>query len=182
MREVIGKEEFNAANAGTIEESFKNYYIPLLNYAHGFLKDRDEGEDVVQGVFYRLLKKKELIDVSKPLNSYLFTAVRNSCIKRINHMKVKAEYKEKVIHFEDKISNSTMEKVITNELENEVRNAIKDLPEQCKLIFTLSRQNGLKYAEIADCLNISVKTVEKQMGKALKVLREKLKTYLPIYV
>ncbi len=75
-----------------------------------------------------------------------------------------------------------MEKVINNELENEFRNAINDLPEQCKLIFTMSRQSGLKYTEIAEYLNISVKTVEKQMGKALKVLRERLKNYLPIHV
>lgn len=186
MREDIGKEglevKIDARNVSTIEASFKTYYMQLLNYARSFLNDKDEAEDIVQGVFYQLLKKEEAIDVSKPLNSYLFTAVRNSCIKRINHMKIKAQYKENAVHFDTKSSNSTMEKVINNELENEFRNAINDLPEQCKLIFTMSRQSGLKYTEIAECLNISVKTVEKQMGKALKVLRERLKNYLPIHV
>jgi RNA polymerase sigma-70 factor (ECF subfamily) len=68
--------------------------------------------------------------------------------------------------------------VMGRELEEQIKNAIENLPQQCRLIFTLSRQSGFKYAEIAEQLEISVKTVENQMGKALKVLREKLKSYL----
>jgi RNA polymerase sigma-70 factor (ECF subfamily) len=71
-----------------------------------------------------------------------------------------------------------MDRVIGKELEEQIKNAIENLPEQCRLIFTLSRQSGFKYIEIAEHLEISVKTVENQMGKALRVLREKLKSYL----
>ena len=165
-----------------IEKLFTDHYMQLLNFANRFLKDKEESEDIVQGVFYQLLRHKDTLDISKPLKSYLFTATRNSCIKRINHLKVRTEYKKDLVHFWDRSSNSTMEKILNNELENEVRKAINSLPTRCKLVFMLSRQSGLKYTEIADCLNISVKTVEKQMGKALKVLKKELKNYLPIYV
>lgn len=124
------------------------------------------------------MEKKDSKEVITSLKSYLFTAVRNNCLKRISHFKIRNQYKENIIHLDDKSSNNTMDKVIGRELEEQIKNAIENLPEQCRLIFTLSRQSGFKYVEIAEHLEISVKTVENQMGKALKVLRGKLKNYL----
>lgn len=161
-----------------MEDLFRTHYLQLCNYAFIFLKDTDESEDVVQGVFYQLWKKKGSTEITSSLKSYLFTAVRNTCLKRISHLKVRNEYKENIIRLNKKDSNNTMDKVLGRELEVQINNAVEDLPEQCRLIFTLSRHSGFKYAEIAEHLKISVKTVENQMGKALKVLREKLKGYL----
>jgi RNA polymerase sigma-70 factor (ECF subfamily) len=161
-----------------MEEIFKTHYLQLCNYAYIFLKDTDESEDVVQGVLYQLWKKKDSTEITTSLKSYLFTAVRNTCLKRISHLKIKNQYKENIIHLDDKSSNNTMDQVISRELEEQIKDAIENLPEQCRLVFTLSRHSGFKYAEIAEHLEISVKTVENQMGKALKVLREKLKNYL----
>lgn len=172
------KLETEAIYAAALEELFKTHYLQLCNYAYIFLKDTDESEDVVQGVFYQLWKKKDSTEITTSLKSYLFTAVRNNCLKRISHLKIKNQYKETVLHMDDKGSNNTMDRIVSRELEEEIKRAIENLPEQCRLIFTLSRQSGLKYTEIAEHLEISVKTVENQMGKALKVLREKLKSYL----
>jgi RNA polymerase sigma-70 factor (ECF subfamily) len=132
----------------------------------------------VQGTFYTLWKKKDSTEITTSIKSYLYTAVRNTCLKRISHLKVRNEYKENIIHLNNKNSNNTMDKIIGKELEEQIKDAIENLPEQCRLIFTLSRQSGFKYAEIAQHLEISPKTVENQMGKALKVLRQKLKSYL----
>lgn len=170
--------ESDAINDVVMEKIFRTYYLQLCNYAYVFLKDTDESEDVVQGVFYQLLRKKDSTDITTSLKSYLFTAVRNTCLKRITHLKVRNEYKENIIHLSTNNSNATMDKIMSRELEDQIKDAIENLPEQCRLIFTLSRQSGFKYAEIAEHLKISSKTVENQMGKALKVLREKLKSYL----
>jgi RNA polymerase sigma-70 factor (family 1) len=170
--------ELDAINDVVMEDIFKTHYLQLCNYAYIFLKDTDESEDVVQGVFYQLWKKKDSTEITTSLKSYLFTAVRNNCLKRISHLKIRNQYKENIVHLDDKGSNHTMDKVIGRELEEQIKNAIENLPEQCRLIFTLSRQSGFKYNEIAEHLEISVKTVENQMGKALRVLREKLKSYL----
>jgi RNA polymerase sigma-70 factor (family 1) len=170
--------ELDAINDVVMEDIFKSHYLQLCNYAHIFLKDTAEAEDVVQGVFYQLWKKKDSTEITTSLKSYLFTAVRNNCLKKINHWKIRNQYKENIIHLDNKGSNNTMDKVISRELEGQIKNAIEDLPEQCRLIFTLSRHSGFKYIEIAKHLEISVKTVENQMGKALRVLREKLKNYL----
>ena len=170
--------EIDGINKVVIEELFKTHYLQLCNYAHIFLKDIDDSEDVVQAVFYQLWEKKDSIEITSSFKSYLFTAVRNTCLKRISHLKVRNEYKENVIHLNNKNANHTLEKIMGRELEHQINDAIENLPEKCRLIFTLSRQGGFKYAEIADHLKISLKTVENQMGKALKVLREKLKGYL----
>jgi RNA polymerase sigma-70 factor (ECF subfamily) len=178
MKELELSLELDTINDVVMEEIFKTHYLQLCNYAYIFLKDTDESEDVVQGVFYQLWKKKDSTEITTSLKSYLFTAVRNNCLKKVSHLKIRNQYKENVIHWDDKSSNNTMDKVMGRELEEQINNAIENLPQQCRLIFTLSRQSGFKYAEIAQHLEISVKTVENQMGKALKVLREKLKNYL----
>lgn len=170
--------ELDAINNVVMEKLFKTHYLQLCNYAYLFLKDTDESEDVVQAVFYQLWKKKDSTEITSSIKSYLFTSVRNTCLKRINHLKVRNEYKEHVIHLDHRNSNHTMEQMMSRELEDQIKDAVENLPDQCRLIFTLSRQSGLKYAEIAEHLKISVKTVENQMGKALKSLREKLKNYL----
>lgn len=168
--------------ATALEGLFKAYYTPLCSYACYFLKDKDESEEIVQGIFYQLWEKRRSIVISVSIKSYLFTAVRNNSLKRINHMKIKNEYRENVINSSEKSADNTTDKVVSKELEAQIEVAIDGLPEQCGIVFKLSRHGELKYSEIAEHLEISVKTVEKQMGKALRILREKLKAYLLILV
>src|SRR6185295_11194242 len=120
--------EAAAINDVVMEDLFKTHYLQLCNYANVFLKDTDESEDVVQGIFYQLWKKKESTEITTSIKSYLFTAVRNTCLKRISHLKVRNEYKETIIHLYNRDSNHTMEKVIGNELEEQIKNAIENLP------------------------------------------------------
>jgi RNA polymerase sigma-70 factor (ECF subfamily) len=175
------KLKTNEAGAA-VEELFRTYYQPLCNYAFFFLKDIDESEEIVQGIFYNMWEKRASTEINTSVKSYLYTSVRNNCLNRIKHLKIRNKHRESVIISSERSSDNAMHRIISKELEVQIKSAIDGLPEQCGLIFKLSRHGDLKYAEIADHLDISVKTVENQMGKALKILREKLKSYLILLI
>ncbi len=161
------------------EELFKLHYSNLCAYANNFLKEIDAAEEVVQEVLYKLWVNREKLEINTSLQSYLFRAVRNSCLNVIKHVNIREDYK---IHNERSIEldqGTHEDEVIVSELELKIRETIDQLPLERRKIFIMSRYDGLKYREIADKLNISVKTVENQMGSALKFLRDQLKDYLP---
>jgi RNA polymerase sigma-70 factor, ECF subfamily len=172
------KEANDKAIVAIVETLFKSHYQQLCNYAFYFLKDREEAEDAVQSVFYSLWEKRDAIEITSFIKSYLFTAVRNNCLKKISHMKVRKEHREETLNTSEWSTENTMERVTSKELEEQIKNAVENLPEQCGNVFKLSRYGGLKYGEIASDLGISIKTVENHMGKALKILRSELKGYL----
>ncbi len=161
------------------EVVFKTHYSPLCSYANGFLKDVDASEEVVQEVMVRVWTNRASLAIESSLRSYLFRAVRNGCMNVKKHMKVRDEYKAYMEH--DSLGNhhSREEEMIISELEQKIREAIDHLPMERRKVFILSRYEGLTYGQIAEKLDISVKTVENQMGKALKMLREELRDYLP---
>ncbi len=161
------------------EQVFRAYYQPLCNYAVPLIKDVDEAEEVVQNVFFNIWNKRGELEVTS-LKSYLYRAVRNDCLNKLKHGKIKAVYAEDY----KKTANSTFDDASktlqAKELNRHIQEAIGALPEQCGIVFRMSRFENLKYSEISEQLGISVKTVENHMGKALKVLRQRLKDYLPI--
>jgi RNA polymerase sigma-70 factor (ECF subfamily) len=110
--------------------------------------------------------------------AYLFRAVRNTSLNMLKHKKVESNFAQ----HELLTSQRSVEPLGTHELEDRISQALEKLPEQCRIVFKMSRFEELKYAEIADELNISVKTVENQIGKALKIMREQLRDYLPLIV
>jgi RNA polymerase sigma-70 factor, ECF subfamily len=164
------------------EMIFKEYYQPLCRYAQSFLGDRDEAEEVVQASFTTFWEKRSAMEVSSSLRAYLYQTVRNRCLNVIKHEKIKQLH---VAH-EGRVMSSTHESVSdtvhAKELEQRIFAAIQQLPEQCRLVFNLSRFEELRYQEIATQLNISVKTMENQMGKALKVMRHQLSEYLSLFI
>lgn len=162
------------------EMLFKTYYKPLCRYANTYLKDPDGAEEIVQGAFIGLWEKRKAITIETSLKSYLYRAVRNSCLNELKHEQVKQRHLASESLKEEAKSEPADHLAIHVELEEKIRAAIQTLPEQCRLIFTMSRFEELKYQEIADQLNLSVKTVENQMGKALKLMRIQLKEYLPL--
>lgn len=162
------------------EMLFKQYYQPLCNYAYSFLYDRDEAEEVVQSAFMNVWDKRQTIDVQSSLKAYLYRMVRNACLNAIKHNKVRQDYIALQVVKGEPTHESVTQHVLAGELEQRIEMAMKALPAQCRLVFQLSRFEEMKYAEIAEQMNISVKTVENHMGKALKILREQLKDYLPL--
>jgi RNA polymerase sigma-70 factor (ECF subfamily) len=167
-------------NESAFEMVFRTYYRPLCQYAYSFLNDRDEAEEVVQAAFINVWDKREQVEIQTSLKAYLYKIVRNSCLNVIKHEKVKQQHvAHEMVHGES-MHEGVSQSVISGELEERIAVAMKALPEQCRLVFQLSRFEELKYAEIAGQLGISVKTVENQIGKALKIMREQLKDYLPV--
>ena len=161
-------------DSSSFEELFRSYFTPLMVFARKILKDEDEAREVVQKVFISLWEKREEIDLKTSLKPYLFTSVHNRSLNVIRDRKKFSEEEIPDVAGDWDVSAQ----IEAMELEQKIRKAIDSLPEKCKQIFELNRYEGLKYIEIASQLHISVKTVENQMSKALKILREKLAKYM----
>lgn len=158
------------------EELFREYFQPLMSFAKKMLVDEDDSRDVVQKVFIRLWEKRKELDASVSLKSYLFTSVHNRSLNLIRDRKKfsSGDVPDRAVDWDVGAQIDSME------LEEKISEAIASLPEKCRKIFEMNRFEGLKYGEIAAKLGISVKTVENQISKALKILREKLIKYMTI--
>lgn len=161
----------------TFEALFRENHAHCLAFATHYTGDPHVGEEIVQQVFLRLWEKRDSITINGPVKAYLFSAIRNTAISQWRKDTVRSE-KENGYGSSKEASVQAGEEV--RELELLYRQALERLPERCREVFVLSRQQNLKYAEIATAMNISVKTVENQMGKALKILHKELKEYLPL--
>ncbi len=173
---ITGQIGFSTSNE--FEFVFRQYYQGLCRYSGLWIKDADEAEEVVQNVFVRLWEKRESLNIETSLKSYLYKSVYHSALNHIKHKKVREHY----LHMkEQEEPHSELQSTQSlKELEGRIETALLRLPEQCRLIFSMSRFQNLKYREIADVLNISVKTVENQMGKALRLMRHNLADFLSV--
>ncbi len=171
-------EKFKSGDTEAFGVIFHDHYRPLSIYAHTILKDMDDAEDTVQQVFISLWEKRTTLTIHTSLKALLYKSVHNSCLNRIKQQKVRSGYAREVqLHSSvGEIRDGLQQK----ELQQKIEEALTCLPEQCAKIFKMNRFEQLKYQEIADQLSLSIKTVENQMGKALKIMREQLKEYLPI--
>jgi RNA polymerase sigma-70 factor, ECF subfamily len=163
------------------EQVFKEHFKNLHSYACTIVRDEPAAEGIVQNVFLKLWDRGDALNIQSSVAAYLYRAVYNESLNYLKHQKVKQSF---VKYAQHTMSESTREnaskKVIVAELEQKIKVALSELPEQCRTIFQLSRFEELKYQQIADKLDISIKTVEAQMGKALKLMRIKLADYLPL--
>ncbi len=158
-------------NENTFERLYDEYYSSLCLFANKYLQDLDLSRSLVQELFVNLWLKREKIVVQDSVKSYLYKAVRNRSIDYLRKSRKNvrlSDISESSLHspFEDKLEEA--------ELNNRINQSISELPEKCREIFILCRFEGLKYIQIAEKLNISVKTVEMQMGIALKKMKIKL--------
>ncbi|WP_439581135.1 RNA polymerase sigma-70 factor [Dyadobacter bucti] len=161
------------------EQTFRKYYPRLCNYACTLLKDEEESEEVVQTVFLTIWEKRADLEITLSLKSYLYRAVHNHCLNRFKHASVREAHRDYTLNYIPQSYESVTEVIHASELEERIEKAVSTLPEQCQRAFRLSRFEELKYHEIAEQLGISIKTVENQIGKALKILRLELADYLP---
>jgi len=164
------------------EMLFRTYYQPLCNYAYTFVQDRDEAEEIVQSTFLNVWEKRDNLSIHTGVKPYLYAMVRNASLNVLKHEKIKQQHVTMEMAVAERSVESVTRTVMASELETKIYKAMDKLPEQCRLVFKLSRFEELKYSEIAEQLNISIKTVENQMGKALKIMRDQLKDYLPLLI
>lgn len=168
------------SNERTFEQLFKSHFKALHAYAYTIVNDEMTAEEMVQTVFLKIWEKKEQLQVETSVKAYLYRSVYNCCMNYLKHQKIKSNYTEHISYSMKNEFDDASKKVQFSELETRLRAALNELPEQCRTIFQLSRFDELKYKEIAAHLGLSPKTVENQMGKALKILRLKLADFLPV--
>jgi RNA polymerase sigma-70 factor (ECF subfamily) len=172
MRIKLGDEQ-------AFELLFRKYYIRLCSFANKFLNDPEEAQEIVQYVFAKIWEERDEIDPEDCLKAYLFKIAQNLSLNKLRRKKVESRYAEvlRLVYIEQQ-EFSVHESLLVRELEEHILHSIEKLPSKCRRVFELSRMEGLKYREIADTLNISVKTVEAQMSKAIRSLRIELNDYL----
>lgn len=153
------------------KQSFDLYFEKLNNYAYTIVKDSDEAKDIVQTAFVKLWEKRNEVNMSTSARSYLYTSVHNLSLNTIRNRKSRESHHE---YLKPQETAGDLHSAEQKEVRARINHAIEALPQRCKEVFCKSRFESKKYAEIAEELNISVKTVEVQIGKALKILREVL--------
>lgn len=183
--EVTGSTIIGLLREGSesaFELVFKEYFKRLHAYALSFIKDSEMAEEIVQNVFCRIWEKREKLDPEGSLKSYLYRAVHNETLNCLKHYRIREQYEQ---YYTERMSmeyDQGGKKTEARELQKHIEKAMAELPAQCRIIFHLSRFEHLKYQQIAGQLGISVKTVENQMGKALKLMRLKLVEFLPLFL
>jgi RNA polymerase sigma-70 factor, Bacteroides expansion family 1 len=174
---VSDKEDF--------QNIFRTYYTPLCHLSNSYLDDEDEAKSIVQEAFLKLWEVRESLNSDSNLRNYLFTLVKNNCLNILKRKQILLKHHEKIKWLEMRFQYQSLERMGSeylefDELKEKIEQAIKKLPEHCRIVFEMSRFEELKNREIAEKLGVTQKTVEAHLTKALKILRSELKDYLPV--
>lgn len=166
-------------NINQYEQLFKQHYTKLCNAAHQITNDKEQAEDIVQDVFIKIWENKDAIQIKISSFSYLYRSVLNACYnevkrKKVINLKHSTEIDLNNLSFSQNIDGN----MDFSHLQNTIHKSLEKLPPKCKTIFVLSRFENYKYKEIAEMLDISIKTVEAQMGIAINRLNTELKPIL----
>ena len=175
-------EEVNISgklNSSQFEKLFKDYFNPLCAFAVRYTKDFDTAREIVHNVFVTIWEKRDTVKENQNIRSYLYTSVYNRSLNYIRDSKKTVELDPQA---EAGLKVEGHQDLESEELKARIDAAIQSLPDRCREIFVLSRYEELKYSEIAKKLDLSVKTIEVQMSKALKLLRENLAEFLSIII
>jgi RNA polymerase sigma-70 factor (ECF subfamily) len=167
-------------NEISFESLFNAYCQKLINFSRRYVQEKDIAENIVQDVFVNLWINRSNLDYTKSIKSYLFTAAKNNSYKHLRHLNVERSYS--ISKSQDTVEQNPQVDIETNERSKLVNHEIEKLPDKCREIFVMSKFDKFKYSEIADILDISIKTVETQMGRALKKLKENLKHLIIILI
>lgn len=165
-------------NLRSFEAVFREYYELLCRYACKLTGNAGTAEELVQDLFYTLWDKRQHLQIDSSLKSYLYTATHNRCLKHMEHQNVRNKYRDKVRDHREGTEPGPQERMQADELQVMINQTLDSMPERCSKIFRLNRFEGMKYSQIAEMLAISVKTVEANMGKALRILRRNLRDYV----
>lgn len=151
-------------------------------FAQKYVKDYETAREISQAAFISLWEKRETIDMERPVKSYLTTVIHNKCT---NYLRDNHKFDKYILDIENLLEVPEYEgadSMVENELRLKIDVSIAELPEKCREIFVMNRYENLKYQEIADKLQISIKTVETQMSKALQHMRIRLAEYITLFL
>ena len=173
---LVEKIKFSDRNA--YKELFLKFYEPLCQFTWTYTRSRHISEELVQDVFLTVWELRENLNPEQNIRSYLYQSVRNSALNHIKHKRLAEEYNRDIEWLEPLPAVQHHSYEGNSNLEQNVKQAINDLPDGARRIYSLSRNEGLTYREIATVLDISIKTVESQMSRALRKMRNALSEYV----
>ena len=171
-------EKLKAGDPEVFTEIFSVYYRDLVMFAFSFTHDMEDSEEIIQDVFVKLWEEHEKINITISIKSFLLKTIQNRCIDWHRHKKIVNSYSTYIIDNSPLFEYDTDNYILRSELEGKIEKAIASLPEKFKEAFEMNRFEGLKYTEIATKLNVSVRTVEVRISKALELLRKSLIDFL----
>lgn len=171
-------DRLRSGDAAAFDTVFRTWYAPLVRVADGLLRERAIAEEIVQDVLLELWRRRTTLAAEGSPEAYLFRSTRNRALNHLRHVSVQRRGEPQIVG-EIGHQRSADADLVEAEIDVALRCAVDELPPRCREVFELSRVRGLRYAEIAETLGISIKTVEAQMGKALRTLRTRLAPWLP---
>lgn len=163
-------------NIKAFEELYRRHWVHLIDAAYKRLQSRQKSEDIVQEIFITLYQKRNILEITVSLKAYLCQALKYKVLNEFRAEGIRTKY-VKNLFFNDTCKNDFVEGIEAKELNKKIEEVLKTLPEKCRQVFLLSRKENMSNKEISSELNISVSTVEKHIGKALKILKENLNIY-----
>ncbi len=178
---MTDEEQFQRLRDGdsaAFEEIFRRSYAALVGSAERIVRSRAQAEEIVQDVMLELWRRRETLAPHGSPQAYLFQSVRNRALNEVRHQRVERR-SEPHLSLELARHANADSGVVEEEIEAALHDAIVSLPPKCRQVFEMSRVRGLRYAEIAQIMGVSVKAVEAHMGRALRTMRERLAPWLP---
>lgn len=176
----IFPEDIREGDKAAFKSLFVNFYEPLCHFVHGFTRRMDISEELVQDVFANIWEKRTNWKPDN-ISAWLYRAARNRALDFLKHEKVVEKYRSDIEGMYEEVETPDIS-LDNLSIEEAARKAIEELPERCRTTFVLHRQGGLTYAEIAETMGVSVKTVESQMSRALTFLRSRLQHFLSLWL
>lgn len=168
-------ERIQAGEEQAFREMFEAYYPNLCGFAADYVNSVDQARDIVQDVFLKIWNQREEWTIRTSLKSYLYQSVRNRALNELRRANTRGEIEDYLEHTSAGSNRRTADDTFRmKELSEDVEKAIAELPDRRRMAFLLHRRHGFTYKEIARIMEISPKTVENQIGRALKSLRDQL--------
>jgi RNA polymerase sigma-70 factor (family 1) len=172
--ELLLIEKLKAGDPDSFSDVFSAYYKDLVFFAYSFTHELSSAEDIVQDTFVKLWEDHEKLNVTVSLKSILLKTIQNKCIDWHRHKKIVTNHSTYIINNSPLYEYDTDNYILRSELEGRIEKALAILPEKVREAFEMNRYEGLKYQEIAVKLNVSIRTVEVRISKALELLRKSL--------
>ncbi|WP_372932654.1 RNA polymerase sigma-70 factor [Mariniphaga sediminis] len=185
MSEIELIQNLAKGDAQAFSQVVSVYYDRLLYFSLHYINEREQAKDVVQDVFSIIWEEHQKFFEIRNLSSWLFTLTKNQCLKKIEYLKVRQEYASSLQCRQLELMKSSLTEldtspIIFDEINTIIQQTLNKLPFQSRRIFEMSRFENKRNREIAEELNLSIKTVEAAVTKSLKLLRPALQKYLPI--
>ncbi len=170
--DIILFYSLKSGNEDALELLFKKYYSPLCQYVQSFVIDPVLSEDIVTDLFVSIWDKRSKIEIKNNFRSYFYKSAKNAALSHMRKKRLKTVSFNDLPNFDVSSSTTPYTKFNRQDSDENIKTILKNIPPRSREVFVLHRFEEMKYKEIAEFLDISIKTVENHIGTALKILRK----------